>query len=88
MASGWGRTIQQLRSQRKELQKQVEQISAAINALKELGGTGLRATRQGRKLGREAKVDRKRRRFSAATRRRMAAAQKARWAKVKKGKAQ
>jgi hypothetical protein len=83
MASRWGRTIQQLRSQRKELQEQADKITEAINVLKSLDGNEGTHGVVGRRELKGAGGRRKRRRFSAATRKKMAAAQRARWAKVK-----
>jgi hypothetical protein len=78
--AGYGKLVNQLRSERKGLQRRIEQLTVAINALR--GNEGA----HGRSQRRSAAGGRRRRRFSAATRRKMAAAQKARWAKLKLAK--
>jgi hypothetical protein len=60
--------VQQLRSEREQAQKRIEQLDEALKALTGVGsrrGTGTRRT------------------MSAAARKRIAAAQRARWAKWK-----
>jgi hypothetical protein len=70
------KVVAQLRKQRDDAQKRVEQLDKALAALGSLDG--LRAR------GRSPKtIARKRRTMSAAARRKIAAAQRARWAKWK-----
>ena len=70
------KVVAQLRKQRDEAQRQVEQLDQALAALGSVDGLRLR--------GRSPqKVRRKGRTMSAAARRRIAAAQRARWAKWK-----
>jgi len=68
--------VHQLRKERDEAQKRVEQLDRALTALGSLDG--VRAT--GKSLQTSG---RKRRTMSAAARKRIAAAQRARWAKWK-----
>ena len=69
------KVVSQLREQREEAQKTVEQLDLALAAL---GGVdGLRSS------GRGSQKIRKGRTMSAAARKRIAAAQRARWAKWK-----
>jgi len=70
------KVVAQLRKQRDDAQKRVEQLDQVLAALGSLDG--LRAR------GRSPKrIGRKRRTMSAAARRKIAAAQRARWAKWK-----
>jgi hypothetical protein len=70
------KVVGQLRKQRDEAQKQVEQLDQALAALGSIDGL--------RSRGRNSRiVRRKGRTMSAAARRRIAAAQRARWAKWK-----
>jgi hypothetical protein len=70
------KVVSQLRKQRDEAQRQVEQLDQALAALGSVDGSRLR--------GRSPqKFKRKGRTMSAAARRRIAAAQRARWAKWK-----
>ncbi len=68
--------LQYVRSEQQRLQKELQQVEAALSALAGLGGG-----RRGRPRG--SKNVRRRGRMSAAARRRIAAAQRARWAKWK-----
>src|SRR5579864_7437093 len=68
--------VQQLRSQRNRAQAEVDRLDAALSALGSLNGTF-----RGVKAGRGRKP------MSPAARRRIAAAQRARWAKLRAGKA-
>jgi hypothetical protein len=70
--------VQQLRKERDQTQKRIEQLDQALKALTGVGG--LRAT--GGRRGR-VNLTKKRRTLSAAARKRIAAAQRARWAKWK-----
>jgi hypothetical protein len=70
------KVVAQLRKQRDEAQKRVEQLDQALAALGSLDG--LRARGRSRK-----RVGRKGRTRSAAARRKIATAQRARWAKWK-----
>jgi hypothetical protein len=70
------KVVAQLRKQRDEAQRQVEQLDQALAALGSIDGLRLRG-------GRPQKVGSKGRTMSAAARRRIAAAQRARWAKWK-----
>jgi len=68
--------VHQLRKERDEAQKRVEQLDRALTALGSLDGVGA--------IGKSLHVSgRKRRTMSAAARKRIAAAQRARWAKWK-----
>jgi hypothetical protein len=70
------KVVAQLRKQRGEAQKTVEQLDQALAALGSINGL--------RSLGRSSqKLGRKGRTMSAAARKRIAAAQRARWAKWK-----
>ena len=71
--------VQQLKKERDQAQRQVEQLDAALNALGSLDG--LR-----RRTERAQTAGQKRRPMSAAARRRIAAAQRARWTKWKAAK--
>jgi hypothetical protein len=70
--------VQQLRKERDQAQRRIEQLDEALKAL--TGVAGRRATSGQR--GRD-NVSATRRTMSAAARRRIAAAQRARWAKWK-----
>jgi hypothetical protein len=70
------KVVAQLRKQRDDAQKRVEQLDQALAALGSLDG--LRARDRSPKT-----IARKRRTMSAAARRKIAAAQRARWAKWK-----
>jgi len=72
--------VQQLRKERDQAHRRVEQLDEALEAL--TGNGGLRAT-SGRRTSVNASA--KRRTMSAAARKRIAAAQRARWAKWKAG---
>jgi hypothetical protein len=65
--------LQQLRTERRHAQLQVEKLDQAISVIESLNGSGA-----SRKSARPTRI------VSAASRRRMAAAQKARWAKSRK----
>jgi hypothetical protein len=69
--------VQQLRKERDQTQKKIEQLDQALKALTGVGGL---STTTGR---RRINVSRKRRTMSVAARKRIAAAQRARWAKWK-----
>lgn len=68
--------VVQLRRERNDAQKKVEQLDQALAALGSLDGLRTRT-------GTPHRFGRKRRTMSAAARRRIAAAQRARWAKWK-----
>jgi len=70
------KVVAQLRKQRAEAQKQVEQLDQALAALGSIDGLRSRGSNP-------QKVGRKGRTMSVAARRRIAAAQRARWAKWK-----
>ncbi len=74
-----GNVIAQLRQERSRTQKELDQLDAAIVALRALTADHS-ATAQ-------ASRPRARRKLSAAARKRISEAQKARWAKIKKRKA-
>ena len=71
--SNMNQVVQQLRTQRKRAEQELEKLDLAIRALISLHGTAgpLRMT------------VRRKPKFSAAARARIAAAQRARWAKIK-----
>jgi hypothetical protein len=73
--SNLAKVVAQLRKQRQEAQKKVEQLDRALAAL---GGIGRSPT-----TARGQKSSTKRRTMSAAARKKIAAAQRARWAKWK-----
>lgn len=73
-----GRVVKELQTEHNRLEKELERVNAALNAL-----GNLNSRRRGRKPGVSARTGRPRRTLSAAARRRIAAAQKARWAKVR-----
>jgi hypothetical protein len=66
--------VKQLESQRRQTERELDQINQAIKALTSLGGTAKR----GRPPGKRRKPQ-----FSKAGLARIAAAQRARWAKIK-----
>ena len=66
--------VQQLRRERDQTQRRMEQLDEALRVLGGLGGS--------RRIGR-TRISGKRRTMSAAARKRIAAAQRARWAKWK-----
>jgi hypothetical protein len=70
--------IQQLRKERDQAQKRVEQLDQALEALTSVGGLRASSGRRGRVNGSATG-----RTMSPAARRRIAAAQRARWAKWK-----
>jgi len=73
--------VKQLQKEQKRLQAQLEQVDNALRALNHLfGKRGPRRSANGRRGPHHRKM-------SAAGRARIAAAQKARWAKLRKGKA-
>jgi hypothetical protein len=71
--------VQQLRKERDQAQKRIEQLDGALKAL--AGLSGVRGTTVGRGLGQRPAGTRPT--MSAAARKRIAAAQRARWAKWK-----
>jgi hypothetical protein len=71
--------VQQLKMERDQLQRRLEQLDQALQALGGLSGLR-RSGSRGRKFVRT------RRKMSAAARRRIVAAQRARWAKWRAGK--
>jgi len=73
--SNLAKVVVQLRQQRQEAQKKVEQLDRALAAL---GGVS-----KSRGTGRGQKSSTKRRTMSAAARKKIAVAQRARWAKWK-----
>lgn len=78
--SNLAKVVQQLRQERNQAQRKIEQMDAALRALTSLSGTG-GATKFTR-----GRASRKRKPMSAAARKRIAAAQRARWAKWKAAK--
>jgi hypothetical protein len=74
--SNLAKVVAQLRQQRDEAQKQVEQLDQALTALGSVDGLRSRG-RSSQKVGRKGRT------MSAAARKRIAAAQRARWAKWK-----
>jgi hypothetical protein len=72
------KVIEQLRSERDQAQKRIEQLDEALRALAGLSGGAVRHNRRA--------SPGKRGTLSAAARRRIAAAQRARWAKWKAAK--
>ena len=74
--SNLAKVVQQLRKEREQARRTVEQLDEALKALGGLRG------RVGR-VGRAQTLGKKRRTMSAAVRKRIAAAQRARWAKWK-----
>jgi hypothetical protein len=77
--SNLGNVVEQLRQERDQAQRRVEQLDAALNALSGVGALHAATIRHGRAQLSGAK----RRTISAVARKRMAAAQRARWAKWK-----
>ena len=71
--------VRQLKKERDQAQRRLDQLDAALKVLGGLGGSN-------RKLGRVQRVPKKRRPMSGAARKRIAAAQRARWAKWKAAK--
>ena len=69
------KVVQQLRRERDQAQRRIEQLDEALRALGGLGGSRGRTGR--------AQISGKRRTMSVAARKRIAAAQRARWAKWK-----
>src|ERR1700674_4986079 len=65
--------LQELRTERKQAQLQVEKLDQAISVIESLNGSGA-----SRKANQPARI------ISAASRRKMAQAQKARWARARK----
>ena len=84
MATNYGKLVQQLRSERSVLQRQVEKLTQAINAL---DGAGTRGRSRGRKAGgaRQASgaTRRRRRSMSTAARRAVSLRMKKYWARRK-----
>ena len=78
--SNLANVVQQLRQERDQAQKRIEQLDEALKALTE--PNGVRST-EGRH-GRAHTSAGKRRTISAEARKRIAAAQRARWAKWKR----
>ena len=77
--SNLAHVVQQLRNERDQAQRRVEQLDEALKALSGVGALRTTTSRRGR-----AQVSgRKRRTMSAASRKRIAAAQRERWAKWK-----
>jgi hypothetical protein len=77
--SNLAHVVQQLRKERDQAQRRIEQLDEALKALSGFGA--LRGTTK--RHGPSQPSGRKRRTMSAAARRRIAAAQRARWAKWK-----
>jgi hypothetical protein len=77
--SNLAKVVQQLRKERHQAQRRIEQVDQALKALSGLGGLRGAARTQGR----IQTSGRKPRTMSAAARKRIAAAQRARWAKWK-----
>jgi hypothetical protein len=71
--------VRQLKMERDQAEKKLEQLNAALKILGTLGGAS-------RRLGGGQTARKKRRPMSAAARKRIAAAQRARWAKWKAAK--
>jgi hypothetical protein len=74
--SNLAKVVVQLRKQRDEAQKEVEQLDQVLGALGSIDGLRSRG-RSPQKIGRAGRT------MSAAARKRIAAAQRARWAKWK-----
>ena len=72
------KVVQQLRSERNQAEKRIEQLDEALKVLTGLSGDAVNHNRR--------VSSGKRRTLSAAARRRIAAAQRARWAKLKSAK--
>jgi len=77
--SNLANVVQQLRNERDQAQRRIEQLDGALKAL--AGLSGVRGTTVGR--GRGKRPSETRRTMSAAARKRVASAQRARWAKWK-----
>jgi len=77
--SNLARVVQQLRKERDQAQRRVEQMDEALKALAPIGAPRRIATRHRRAHA----SGRKRKTMSAAARKRIGAAQRARWAKWK-----
>jgi hypothetical protein len=71
------KVVQQIRAERVQAQKKIEQLDEALRALTGVGGAVGRGARRGHR------APAKRRTMSTASRKRIAAAQRARWAKWK-----
>ena len=78
--SNLANVVQQLRKERDQAQRRIEQLDGALKAL--AGLSGVRGTTVGR--GRGQRPSGTRRTMSAAARKWIAAAQRARWAKWKR----
>jgi hypothetical protein len=77
--SNLAHVVQQIKKERNQAQRRIEQLDNALKALTGVGALRATTTRHGR-----ARVSGgKRRTMSAAARKRIAAAQRARWAKWK-----
>jgi hypothetical protein len=74
-----GQMLEELKSKRNGMRKELAQLDEAIRVLQKLGAANSK--------GAQAKGAKPRRKMSAAARRKIAAAQRARWAKVRKQKA-
>jgi hypothetical protein len=71
--------VRQLKSERQQARRRLEQLDTALQALSGVGGlSGVN-----RRTGRNPRDEGERRTMSAAARKRIAAAQRARWAKWK-----
>jgi hypothetical protein len=70
------KAVLQLKNEREQTRRRLEQLDSALSALAGLGGPS-------GKTGRAQTLGGKRRTMSAAARKRIAAAQRARWAKWK-----
>ena len=70
------KAVRQLKMERDQTQRKLEQLNVALKVLGGLGGVS-------RRLGGGQTAGKKRRPMSAAARKRIAAAQRARWAKWK-----
>jgi len=77
--SNLAHVVQQIKKERNQAQRRIEQLDNALKALTGVGALRATATRHG---GAQASGG-KRRTMSAAARKRIAAAQRARWAKWK-----
>ena len=79
--SNLAKIVQQLRQERDQAHKRIEQLDDALGAL-----TGVRSVRGNGLKRRRVTASGKRRTMSVAARKRIAAAQRARWAKWKAAK--
>jgi hypothetical protein len=70
------KAVRQLKMERDQTQRKLEQLNAALKVLGSLSGVS-------RRLGTSQTAGKKRKPMSAAARKRIAAAQRARWAKWK-----